>query len=197
MTLGTILFIVFMVTTAYVNAPVDPDQVDLDTVADFRDAIIEDPLNIPNSPDQVKKVKLNVTASMCFLTIKPGEPGGEIKVHGEYAQANFRLDINSKNEGDALRYDIDFESIKSSWMSGVSNNGGNIRIGGKRVRNHITVTVPPDLLMDMNVDLSTGDYELDLSGLAVANLDLEGSIGRLELQMGEANQVPMEVPCSS
>jgi hypothetical protein len=192
LTAGTIALFVLFVSFVLLNKPKEPEFVPLQTSDSFNRAIQEDPLVLLDNqadPTTVKPVKLRIKSEMAMVVVRPGEPNGQIDVDGNFDQANYELIHNVEDKGDHIAYDIELNNKRSFWGM-ILGDGG---VDSNNVENQLVVTLPPNLLLELETDVSMGSFEIDLSGLAIKNVNLNGSMGELEVKMSEPNQIIMEV----
>ena len=144
-------------------------------------------LSLPGGNQPQKPVRLIVDASLADLRVAPGSEQGKIQVNGNYDKANFELTTDIKEKKDHYEYRIQFKNKRSllgmMWAS---------RDGGMGIDNKVRISLPPDLLYDFRLRADKGDYRIDLSGLAVRSMEINASMGQLDVLMREANQVAME-----
>lgn len=191
LTAGIVALLVISFSWAMMTRPVEPEVVTLEASDSFEPSIQESTLNLPEGqtdPSAVKPVRLKIKASMARITIRPGEPNGKIGVEGNYDRANFDLNTEVEDRGDHIDYRIELDSKRT--MFGRILNGG---LDSRDIENEVIITLPPNLLLELETDLSIGDFELDLSGLALSSLKLRGSMGQYRVSMAERNQVEMEM----
>ena len=110
--------------------------------------------------------------------VRPGPPGSDLKVDGTYAAAYYDL-TEERDEGrdGASALTIRFRSNRSlpvRLFAGL--------MGGRRNPNRLTVSIPEDLLVELDLRLGRGASEVDLGGLRLTALDVEMSMGDHELE---------------
>ena len=171
------------------NQPEPTEQAELNTVQTFEN-VTEGGLNLPESgKPNTKPVRLVLDLAMADVDILPNDTSGSIKVGGDYDKANFELstDVNEKN--DHIEYRISFKNKRSLLGMGFSA----IMTGENQdINNRLEISLPRDLLLELDSTTQMGNYEYDLTGLAVQSMDLDMSMGDMRVRMEEPNQVPMK-----
>lgn len=91
----------------------------------------------------------------------------------------------------ALRYDSDVFDPVTRYETGELEVGVDGRGKGIRLRNakggEMRLQLSPDIPLDLNLDFGAVEADLDLSGLRVANLDVETGASDTDIRFTEAN----------
>lgn len=129
--------------------------------------------------------RLVLDISVAELEVRPGPPGSSISVEAEYDTSDFELSEDwSEGRDGEWTYTVRFEGSRS-WFgmltSGAADNPGN----------RIIIRVPPDLPFDLDADLGAGEFELELGGLWIRNVDIDAGAGQFHLLFSEPTQVAM------
>ena len=116
------------------------------------------------------------------FTIRPGQPGTEIQVEGDYAPGLYEL-IESQETDSATgvrRATVRFRSKVPPWARFFSNIGGN---GDNRPK--ITVTIPRGSPLDLSLGVTMGQSEIDLGGLTLGDVQVNASMGEHRIDFHE------------
>lgn len=96
----------------------------------------------------------------------------------------------------SLRYDSDVFDPVTRYDSGYLEVGVEGRGKGIKVRNteagEMRLQLSPDVPLDMNLDFGAGEADVDLSGLRIANLDVETGASDTRIRFGVPNPVKCE-----
>ena len=140
-------------------------------------------LTLPDgSTQKFQKARLVIRVKTTDFSIVPDSSDGQIKVSGEYDQANYRLDTNISEENGRLVYRIDF-SKQSAFPKWIQNDDHN---------NSIKLHLPKDLAFDVDLEYSMGRSELDFSGLAVSAFKGNFAMSKNEIRMDTVNPAVMD-----
>ena len=170
-----------------INKPSDPDFTEIKDGASF-EVNPENALNLPAGERQAKPVRLVIDASMGRFQVKPGSERGKINIEAKYDQGNFELLTESREKDDYIEYKVTFKS-KISMLGMIINSRNDDFDPGD---NNVTLYLPPDLVFDIKSKTDIGEFDFNLSGLAVNSLDLRTSKGETDIKMPEPNQIPMQ-----
>lgn len=141
---------------------------------------------------QGKPVEMKLEVAMAEFNLKPHDVPGEFKIDGNYDEANFELITEVEEKKDRTIYHLRFRNKRTMMgmlMGEISEDSG---FDANDVQNKITLYVPKDLLYRMNWDVKMGDYNMDVSGLAIENFETKMSMGDFDLDAKEANPVPLK-----
>lgn len=175
------LALAIAVSTAKPKTPVFGTHSDSHT---FESSELEG-LVLPELPGEAKPVVLHLDTSLANLRIIPSAAGGEIKLTAEYDTANFELHTQVIPSDERVTYDVSFKS-KGGFFSFLHDDNSN------QTENTITLQVPRDLAISIQMDFSLGECEMDLSGIPVIALDLDFSMSKAEIRSEVINAVPAE-----
>lgn len=146
-----------------------------------------DPLDLPDARVESKPVRVSLDLVFLEFDLIPSENGSEIQIESNYDKANFDLTTNIEEHPEYIDYRVSFKNKRSllgmAWAS---------RDGDNDFQNDLKVLLPKNLLYELNMKMEMGDFDVDLTGLAVRSLDVEMSKGELEIEMTEDNPIPME-----
>lgn len=96
----------------------------------------------------------------------------------------------------SLRYDSDVFDPVTRYDSGYLEVGVEGRGKGIKVRNteagEMRLQLSPDVPLDMNLDFGAGEADVDLSGLRIANLDVETGASDTRIRFSHPNPVKCE-----
>ena len=132
-----------------------------------------------------KNVRLFLDMSIAHFKLVPDAPDGQITIEHEYDKANFKLETRTEKNENGFDYHLDFGLAKPAWSMAWNANS-------TREKNRIVIHLPKDMVFAIKMRSDKGNYDLDLSGLSVAALDLNMKMGNMSVEMKEPNPVPME-----
>ncbi|MEO0421430.1 MAG: hypothetical protein AAF184_03780 [Pseudomonadota bacterium] len=118
------------------------------------------------------------------FTILPGEPGEGVRITGTYEPDAFRLEERFEDAGGAWEYSVTFRA-KGGTMGLLVSGAGN------QPQNELTITLPPDLLFDLEGEWGIGLLEAELGGLWLRNVELETRTGSHSLSFSVPTQWPL------
>ncbi len=158
--------------------PAEYDDVSLEQVL----GNLEDTgLNIPGEdPKQAKPICLRIDVGKTGLTLVPDSADSTVRVSGSYDKANFEL-ITEVNEGaDCTEYAI---RLKDKNMFFANNDGR---------MNQLVLHLPRNQPIDLDLELSMGSLDMDLTGVPIKSLVLDTSMSNQEIRMATANPMTIE-----
>ena len=127
-------------------------------------------------------LRLTIDLQEGFFTIKPGEPGSEVQVKGEYAPGLYEL-VESQDTDPATgvrRASIRFRSKAPAWarfFAGIGRDSGD--------GPELTVTIPRGSPIDLTLQITMGRSEVDLGGLTLGEVDVNASMGEHRIDFRE------------
>jgi hypothetical protein len=138
----------------------------------------------PASADAARSTPMRLTIDLQEgeFTIKPGEPGSDIQIEGEYAPGWYEL-IDERDTDPATgvsRATVRFRSKVPGWarlFGGFS--------GGGSAQPKLTVTVPRGSPLDLALQMNMGRSEIDLGGLTLDNLNITAAMGEHRIDFRE------------
>ncbi len=148
-------------------------------------AFSEQALDLGSEALGSKPILLEINASKCRLIVVPDGKNGQVQVDGSFDTANYRLKTNVENKKDHIHYSVDFDTTRTV---------ASLLFGGmlENTENTITVHVPSDRVLALEVKASMGESSLDLTGLQVESMDLRQSMGEFKLECLEPNPIEMD-----
>jgi len=170
------------------NQPEPTDFTTLQTSDAVAQVNREGGLNLPDSPASQKPVRLSFDVSMLRFEILPGSDNGKIEIDSEYDRANFSLETEVVEKDDHIDYRLKFKNKRS--LLGMIFGAGTGKM--EDVENKVRVRLPTNLLYDLNLHMRMGEADLELGGLAMREMDVDMSMGEMNIGMREANAVAME-----
>src|SRR5688572_22745554 len=118
-------------------------------------------------------LRLTVDLEEGQFTVQPGPPGSQVQVQGMFSPNLYELtEDRAAADGGPARTTIRFRSKAPAWARVLAGFGGE---SGSRPQ--LTVIIPQDVPIELNLRLSMGESRVDLGGLALRNLDVEVSMG--------------------
>lgn len=142
-------------------------------------------LDLPPDTAGKKPVKVLLESSMANVQILAGDEPGKIQVDSEYDQANYVLTTDITEADNHVTYHIRFRS-KRPFLT--------MLFSGKieDTRNRLTVYLPRDLYLGLEMRSKMGEAEVDLTGVQVQFASLDQSMGVMRLAAMKPNPIPME-----
>jgi len=121
--------------------------------------------------------------------IKPGPPGGSIRVEGDYDAGAYDLVQKADTSNpDAPTYELSFEP-KYSWLRRILTEGG-VHVDDDQ--NPLTIWLPAGTPMDLDLHVAVGKSEVDLGGLSLRRASLDMRMGEHTLRVPQLNPLEME-----
>ena len=107
------------------------------------------------------------------FTIRPGEPGSDIHVTGEYAPGLFELvETQAVDSVSGVRSaTVRFHSKAPAWarfFGGMGNDAG---------QPELTITIPRGTPIDLTLETAMGRSEVDLGGLTLRDISVNATMG--------------------
>jgi hypothetical protein len=118
--------------------------------------------------------------------IRRGGVGGVVRVEGTYDSAVYEL--SQEYEPDEVEGGLLTVKLRRN-ISAVRSLLTALRDDSPE--NHLVVELPAGLPLDLSLNLSKGEHEVDLTGLAVVRLDVDARMGEFEMLVGQPNPVEM------
>jgi hypothetical protein len=117
------------------------------------------------------------------FTIRPGEPGSDIEVKGEYAPGLFELveDQETDPATGVRRATVRFQSKAPAWARFFGGMFGDDSAN----RPELTVTLPRGTPIDLDLQTTMGRSEIDLGGLTLGEVSLSTSMGEHRIDFRE------------
>ena len=116
------------------------------------------------------------------FTIRPGAPGSELEVKGEFAPGLFELTETQDTDAatGARRATVRFKSKAPMWVRIFGGMGD-----GDRSRPRLTVTIPRGMPLDLDLTTSMGRSEVDLGGLTLREVSVNAAMGEHRVDFQE------------
>ena len=135
-----------------------------------------------------KPIRVKMRVQMANMRVRPGDDSGQIRVESDYDKANFELTTEAIDKGDRVEYELRFRN-KRTILGMLMSEGG---IDDNDIQNDLTLYLPRDLLVSLDYEFEMGQLDMDLSGLAIAELEGDFTMGRFDVRMREPNQTEIE-----
>ncbi|CAM2006796.1 tetratricopeptide repeat protein [Acanthopleuribacter pedis] len=129
-----------------------------------------------------KPIKVKIRARALEFHIKPTSNPGQIDLDGDYDKANFKLETEVTEHDDHIEYTLDFRP-RASLMFGFSDDDNN---------NHITLYLPKNAPVDLDLDMAIGSGDFDLSGVPLSSVQMEVKMGEFHMKNKERNPITAE-----
>jgi hypothetical protein len=131
--------------------------------------------------DRTAPLRVRLELQEGTFTIRPGQPGTDIRVQGRYAPGLFELtESHSEGPSGAREARVRFKSKLSGWQRFFASIGSGDDDGPE-----LTVTLPRGTLIDLTLQLTMGKSEIDLGGLTLGEVDLNASMGEHRIDFRE------------
>jgi hypothetical protein len=121
--------------------------------------------------------------------IEPGEPGEPIRIEATYDVNDFTLEKTYTPVSDGQekwQYQVSFRRTSGSFLVAAIKQA----ITGSVPR--IRIWLPPDIPIDLEMQLAKGGAQIDLSGMWLVNTELGLEMGGAELEIDEPLRAPAE-----
>ena len=141
--------------------------------------VTEPPATSPANRTAPLRVRLELQEGR--FTIRPGQPGTDIQVQGRYAPGLFELiESQSTDPSGAREARVRFKSKVPGWTRFFAGIGNDDNDGPE-----LTVVIPRGTPIDLTLQLSMGQSQVDLGGLTLGDVDLNMSMGEHKIDFKE------------
>lgn len=138
----------------------------------------------PASAETVRNLPMRLTIDLQDgeFTIKPGEPGSEIHIEGDYAPGWYELTETQDTDPatGAARATVRFRSKVPGWARIVGGFGA-----PDPGRPKLTVTIPRGAPLDLTLQMNMGRSEVDLGGLTLGDVSINATMGEHRIDFRE------------
>ena len=139
----------------------------------------EQPATSPANRTAPLRVRLELQEGR--FTIRPGQPGTDIQVQGRYAPGLFELiESQSTDPSGAREARVRFKSKVPGWTRFFASIGSDDNDGPE-----LTVVLPRGTPIDLTLQLSMGQSQVDLGGLTLGEVDVNTSMGEHKIDFRE------------
>jgi hypothetical protein len=131
---------------------------------------------------RVTPLRLTIELQEGNFTIRPGEPGSELQIEGEYAPGLYELteSVDTDPATGVTSARVRFHSTAPAWARFFGGIGG-----GAENMAELTVTIPRGALIDLTLQMNMGRSEIDLGGLTLNELSINASMGEHRIDFRE------------
>ena len=128
-------------------------------------------------------LRLTIDLQEGEFTIRPGEPGTDVHVEGEFAPGWYELtdDRDTDPATGTSRATVRFRSKAPGWARLFAGFGG----GSNSDRPRLTVTIPRNALIDLSLQMNMGRSDVDLGGLTLGELSINATMGEHRIDFRE------------
>lgn len=125
----------------------------------------------PQASTSSKALQLIADLQEGSFDIAPGEPNGQVQVEGRFSEALYELRHDTETQGGTTRTTIRFRSKAPAWarmLAGVGDGSDGPRL---------TLRLPPEIPIDLSLNIRMGESRIELGGLTLSDLGLDLSMG--------------------
>jgi len=144
------------------------------------------PSEFPGVRRDATPVRLDIKLSEGKFKILPGPPGSDISVEGSYATNYYDL-VEERSEGESGKEISLHLKPKAGWFTRVIAGLTNFN---SQHPNKLTIFIPPDIPIDLNLQLDSGESRVELGSLTLTDLDVDLSKGDFKLSFKEPLAAP-------
>lgn len=128
-------------------------------------------------------LRLTIELQEGNFTIRPGEPGSELQIEGEYAPGLYELtqSVDTDPATGVTNARVRFRSTAPAWARFFGGIGG----GGLENAAELRVTIPRGTPIDLTLQMNIGRSEIDLGGLTLGELSINASMGEHRIDFRE------------
>jgi hypothetical protein len=134
----------------------------------------------PDSGRQ-QPVALVVALSEGRFEVVPGEPGSDITIEGTFASNYYDL-VETREEAAGVRRIAIRLRPRAGWLTRIMAGLTHI---DSRHPNRLRVSIPPDVPIDLDLRLDSGESEVELGGLLLTGLSVDLTRGSFRLGIEE------------
>ena len=153
-------------------------------------AVAESALDTPGTArSTADPLRLSIELQDWTFDIRPGPPGTDVTVEGDYAASYYELVEEHRTELDGQRtMRIGLRPTRSILVRAVAA----LRSQGDGAHNDLTVTIPEGVAIELVLSLRAGETRTDLGGLTLVDLEANLSWGdhRLDFSRPLAQRLP-------
>jgi hypothetical protein len=121
-----------------------------------------------------------------MFSIRPGAPGDPLSIDAEFDINSYELSERSLDDGGGWLYEVKFRRTSESGVMTLLKE----LLGGSRPR--VEVRLPPDVFLDLDVNILQGGAEVQLGGLWLHDAELSFTQGGGEVAISQPLRLPME-----
>ena len=153
-------------------------------------AVVESPvLETPGAePSTGGPLRVSVELQDGTFDIRPGPPGTDVTVEGDYTTPYYELVAEHRTDPDGQRtIRIGLRPTRSLLVRLVAA----LRSHGDGVHNDLTVTLPEGVALELVLSLRAGETRTDLGGLTLVDLEADLSMGNHRLDFSRPLAQPL------
>lgn len=135
---------------------------------------IDEAIAIRQSSDTLR---LTLDMQEGSFDVRPGPPGGDVRVDGRYATAYYELTQDESEFSGERRVVVRFRSKQSLLVRALAG-----LMSTSARTNRLTVTIPEGWPVDLRLRFGQGASDVDLGGLTLTNLTADLSMGDHEIE---------------
>ena len=131
---------------------------------------------------RVAPLRLTIELQEGNFTIRPGKPGSQLQIEGEYAPGLYELTqtIDTDPTSGVTTARVRFHSTAPAWARFFGGMGGGMENAAE-----LTVTIPRGAPIDLTLQMNMGRSEIDLGGLTLDELSINASMGEHRIDFRE------------
>ena len=137
-------------------------------------------------PEFTSRARVEIDLEEGEFRVEPGNRGEGIRVEGDYDAGLYELRHETIDQGTTRTVRI---SLKPRYtiLRRLLTLGDAVE-----PKNRLKIYLPPDVALELHCRIAKGESRIDLSGLALTDLDLDLRMGDHRVRMEEPNQLSME-----
>jgi hypothetical protein len=127
--------------------------------------------------------RIVLDVAMAELAIVPVAAGEPVRLHASYDRARFELIERLDEVASGWSYELTFQArgVQRFWDSGTRRPA------------KLRLEVPRGTPIELEGELGLGDYQIELGGLSLANVDLELGVGQHSVAFSEPTAAPLRL----
>ena len=129
--------------------------------------------------DDFESLEVHIEYDIGNLEISEGSDDELYSIDLEYDRLHFDPDLDFDGAGSRASLTFDLDSVGRGFS-------------GDRFNNDLLLRLNPDIPIDLRLSIGVAESHLDLTGLGLTRLRLDGGVGRTEILFGELSAEEMD-----
>ncbi len=144
------------------------------------------PSEAPPAAEAAAAGRVVLDLAQAEFDVEPGEPGGKARVEAHYDKQVYELveTLEQPPDGPWI-YRVGFERTGVGWALGLRELFG-------ATATKVTVFLPPDVPLDLEIRIRQGGAKIELGGLWLTSVELDTAQGGGDLRVSEPLRAPMQ-----